>query len=73
MTAPHWAPDPAGDAYTLIAGDLRCRVWRTPGSWSAIVSQRGDATAAYKFETADAARAWCEEIIKERQARKSAQ
>jgi hypothetical protein len=63
---PHWQPDAAGDAYTLIAGDIRCRVWHTQGSWNAIVSQRGDATAAYKFETADEARRWCERLIVER-------
>jgi hypothetical protein len=69
-TAAHWQPDPAGEAYTLISGDIRCRVWRRPegtrGSWNAIVSQRADATAAYKFETADAAQAWCEAIMGER-------
>jgi hypothetical protein len=64
-----WEPDPGREAYTLIAGDIRCRVWRTMGTWDAIVSQRGDATAAYKFETADAARAWCEKLLEERQRR----
>jgi hypothetical protein len=72
-TLPHWEPDPAGEAYTLIAGDIRCRIWRGRplglGSWNAIVSQRGDATAAYKFETAEAARLWCERLIAERQRR----
>jgi hypothetical protein len=61
--APQWALDPAGEAYTLIAGDIRCRVWRTLGTWNAIVSQRGDATAAYKFDTAEAAQAWCEQQV----------
>jgi hypothetical protein len=67
--ASHWQPDPAGEAYTLISGDIRCRIWRTMGTWNAIVSQRGDATAAYKFETADAARRWCEKLIEERKKR----
>jgi hypothetical protein len=60
--APQWEPDPASDGDTLIRGDIRCRVWRGRplgrGTWSAIVSQRGDATAAYQFETVDAAQAW---------------
>jgi hypothetical protein len=63
---PRWQPDPAGEAYTLISGDIRCRVWHMLGTWNAIVNQRGDATAAYAFETAEAAQAWCETIMGER-------
>jgi hypothetical protein len=69
MTAPDWQPDLTDDAYTLISGEIRCRVWRMRGSWNAVVSQRGDATAAYDFETAEAAQAWCEAIMGERQRR----
>jgi hypothetical protein len=69
MPAPTWQPDPADDAYTLIHGEIRCRVWRTQDTWSALVSQRGDATAAYNFTTAAAAQAWCERLVRERQRR----
>ncbi len=67
-TPPPWEPDEAGDAYTLSSGDIRCRIWRTMGTWQALVSQRGDATAAYQFATVEAAQAWCEGIIAERRA-----
>ncbi len=55
-------------AYTLITGDIRCRVWRTLGNWQAILSQRGDATAAYNFKTAEEAKTWCEKLVAERRA-----
>ena len=69
MTNPSaWKSEPAGWAYTLSSGDAHCRVWRTGESWSAIVSIRGDATAAYSFTTAEAAKAWCEQLIAKRTA-----
>ncbi len=62
-TKPTWTHDPADDAYTLIQGDVRCRVWHTTqnDTWAAVISVRGMFTAAYNFDTADAAKAWCEE------------
>ncbi len=65
-TNPTWTHDPTDDAYTLISGDIRCRVWRALGSWQAIVSQHGDATAAYNFLTVEEACAWCERLVTER-------
>ena len=63
-----WVHDPADNAYTLIQGDIRCRVWHTRDSWNAILSHRGDATAAYSFNTAEEAQAWCERLVTERKA-----
>ncbi len=60
----HWTHDPTDNAYTLHSGDNRCRVWQhISGSWAALVSRRGEATAAYTFETAEAAMAWCEKQV----------
>jgi hypothetical protein len=62
-----WHEDPADQAATLIEGDVRCRVWRTAaGTWSALISVHGDATAAYSFPTREAAQAWCETHVAER-------
>ncbi len=61
----NWQHDATDDAYMLSSDDIRCRVWRTRGSWQAIVSQRGDATAAYNFPTAEEACAWCERLVVE--------
>ena len=59
--AMEWVHDPADQAATLIQGAVRCRVWRTAGgTWAALISVRGDATAAYSFATREAAQAWCE-------------
>ncbi len=63
-TSPTWTPDAADDAYTLIADDIRCRVWRTTfGDWGAMISRRGIGTASYSFATVDEAKAWCEQQI----------
>ena len=64
----NWQHDTTDQAYILISGDIRCRVWHTRGSWQAIVSQRGDATAAYNFPTAEDACTWCERLVAERKA-----
>ena len=65
--AMEWVHDPADQAATLIAGDARCRVWQTAGgTWAALISVRGDATAAYSFATREAAQAWCEAQVAER-------
>ena len=55
-----WHEDPADQAATLIAGEARCRVWRTAAdTWAALISVHGDATAAYSFATRTEAQAWC--------------
>ncbi len=65
-TPPVWTREPAGWAYTLHSGDVRCRVWRTThDSWAAVINQRDDSTAAYNFKTAEEAMAWCEAHVKE--------
>ena len=46
-TPPTWAHEPADNAYPLISGDVRCRVWHMLGSWQPIVSHRGAATTGY--------------------------
>ena len=62
-----WGYDAVEQAATLIAGDVRCRVWRTAAdTWAALISVRGDATAAYSFTTREAAQAWCEAQLAER-------
>ena len=56
-----WTHDPADNAYTLIRGDLRCRVWLTTlGTWDAVLVHRGISTAAYNFATPEEAQSWCE-------------
>jgi hypothetical protein len=63
----NWHDDPADQAATLIQGDARCRVWRTAAdTWAALISVRGDATAAYSFTTREEAQAWCEAQLAER-------
>ena len=65
--AMEWVQDPADHAATLIAGKVRARVWQTAsGTWAALISVRGDATAAYSFATREAAQAWCEAQVAER-------
>ncbi len=51
--------------FTLIAGDVRCKVWRVElgDTWGAMVSQGGMATASYNFTTPAEAQAWCERQI----------
>ena len=64
----NWHNTPADQAATLIQGDARCRVWRTAAdTWAALISVRGDATAAYSFPTQEQAQAWCEAQLAERQ------
>ena len=59
--AMEWVHDPTDQAATLIAGDACCRVWQTAGgTWAALISVRGDATAAYSFPSREEAQAWCE-------------
>jgi hypothetical protein len=63
-----WVQDPVDQAATLIQGAMRCRVWRTAGgTWAALISVRGEATAAYSFPTQEQAQAWCEAQLAERQ------
>lgn len=57
---PTWTHDVTGEVYTLIRADIRCRVWRTMDTWHALLSQRGDATDACNFKTAEEACARCE-------------
>ena len=70
MTAhptPHaaWHYDPTENTYTLIVGESRCRVWyaTTLGTWGAVISRRGVATASYSFATPEHAQHWCEQQI----------
>ncbi len=61
-----WQHEPSDDTYTLVQSHVRCRVWRTTlGTWAAVFMQRGMSTAAYNFETPDAAQRWCEQQIRE--------
>jgi hypothetical protein len=56
-----WTHDPTDNAYTLIAGEIRCRVWLTTlGTWAAVIMHHGISTAAYNFTTPDDAKIWCE-------------
>ena len=56
-----WQHDPQDDSYTLIQGDVRCRVWHTTlGTWAAVFVHHGISSAAYNFDTPAAAQAWCE-------------
>ncbi len=60
-TVPTWTHDPTDEAYTLVRGDMHCRVWQTRlGTWAASFRHHGIATAAYNFSTAEDAKAWCE-------------
>ena len=67
-STPQWVPDPGSQAYTLINGDFRCRVWPAFVTWSALVRHRGVTTTALDFNTIDEACAWCEARVAERQA-----
>ncbi len=67
-----WNYDATNTAYTLVQGAIRCRVWHMLGAWQAIVSHRGEATTGYNFPTAEAACAWCEQQIAQRQDGKAA-
>ena len=62
-----WGYDAVEQAATLIAGDGRCRVWRTAAdTWAALISLHGDATAAYSSAPRQEAQAWCEQQLTER-------
>ncbi len=65
---PEWTEEPGGEAYTLVSGNIRGRVWRRFGTWEAIVWQHGGFHSAGDFTTAEEAKAWCEERIAERSA-----
>jgi hypothetical protein len=55
-----WTHDLTDNASTLIAGDVRCRVWLvTLGTGAAVVIHHGISTAAYNFVTLEDAKAWC--------------
>ncbi len=59
-----WQYNLEENAYTLIAGAFRCRVWQsTIGGWAAVVSRAGMATASYNFVTHTEAKDWCEQQL----------
>ncbi len=61
-----WLYDPSDEAYILIDGPCRSRVWKAPtGLWAAVVSCRGDAATAYVFPLPGDAQAWCEARVAE--------
>jgi len=63
-----WRHDPADNAYTLISGGIRCRGWYTSlENWAAVIRDRGMASAAYNFPTADEAKAWCAQHVAKEQ------
>ncbi len=66
MTTPAtWTHDPADNAYTLISGSHRCRVWFTSlDTWAAAFFMHHDLSrAVYGFATANEAKAWCEQQV----------
>ncbi len=61
-----WLYDAADQAYILIDGACRSRVWKTTtGLWAAVVSCRGDSATAYDFPLPGDAQAWCEARVAE--------
>ncbi len=55
-----WTYDATDNAYTLLRGDARCRVWYTSlENWAAACMHRGTSSAAYNFTTVEDAKAWC--------------
>ena len=61
-TASTWTHDTGDNAYTLLQGEYRCHVWRTRfDTWAAAFNYRGTSSASYNFETAEGAKAWCEQ------------
>ena len=53
--------DSANQAYSLIDGPGRCRMWKTATAvWAAVIRCHGDATTAYDVPTPDKAKTWCE-------------
>ena len=61
---PGWRYSAKGPTYVLITTSHRCLVWQTTrGPWGAVVNHAGTSTAAYNFDTADAAKAWCEQQV----------
>ncbi len=65
MTSPPtWTHDAGDNAYTLLTGDGRCRVWFTSlDTWAAAFMYRGTSSAAYNFKTAEDAKVWCEQQV----------
>ncbi len=56
-----WTHDAGDNAYTLIRGEYRCRVWCTRfETWAAAFRYRGTSSASYNFTTVEEAKAWCE-------------
>ncbi len=59
-----WTHDADDNAYTLISGNVRCRVWYTLlDTWAAACMHHGTSSAAYSFTTAEEAKAWCEQQV----------
>ncbi len=59
-TSSTWTHDPADNAYTLLTGDDRCRVWFTSlDTWAAAFIYRGTSN----FKTAEDAKVWCEQQV----------
>ena len=55
-----WQYDPEDNTYTLTQDAARCRVWYTKlDTWAASMSYGGISSAAYNFDSAAAAQAWC--------------
>ena len=54
-----WLYDTADQAYILIDGPCRCRVWKTtPDVWATVIRCHGNATTADAFPTADKTKTW---------------
>ena len=63
-TAPAWTHDTGDNAYTLLTGDSRCRVWFTSlDTWAAACMHHGTSRAVYGFKTTEEAKAWCEQQV----------
>ena len=61
-----WIYDAADQAYILIDGPCRSRVWKAPtGLWAAVVSCHGDSATAYDFPLPGDAQTWCEARVAE--------
>ncbi len=65
MTTPlAWTHDTPDNAYTLISGEFRCRVWFTSlNTWAAAHMYHGTSSASYSFTTVEDAQAWCEQQV----------
>ena len=59
-----WRHSAQGQTNVLTVDLYRCLVWHTTrGTWGAVVNGAGTSTAAYNFDTADEAKAWCEQQV----------